>query len=661
MDAECLIAHNGIGFDFPVIPKLYGRGFRGRLIDTLVLCRILWPAEVLAGPDFARAKAGKMPMQLVKRHSLEAWGWRTGQHKGNYTGGFASWSLEMAEYLDGDIDGLRVLWELIQKRLASPIAWPQQAIDDEMKVAEIIYHQQLGGVTFDRPKAITLAASLANLQVKIEERLVETFGSWWQPLQDPEVGTEPAIDRDVKLVGYEDVTVPRFGKPAKDGTPKELAPYVGPPKCEYRKGQPYVDIEWTTFQPSSRDHLGMRLKAVFGWKPKAFGKNGKPTVDETVLSEIPEAVMPEATRKLILDYFVVTKTLGMLSKGKKSWIGLCEDDGKVHGQMGTADAITRRGIHRNPNLSQTPGVKKEKVELPDGRKIEQVLKGLEGKYGWECRELFTADPDWEQTGIDASALELIDLGHYLHHKDGGAFSARVCDPNRDPHAEHAELAGMLRADAKTAIYLKVYGGSAWKLSLDIDIADDEIVSNLGYRGLPMLLKALERRFDADFVRKLDDRQKAKLAKARQIIIKLEAGIPGLKELIEDVQKSAERGYLKAIDGSKVIVRKPHAALNTLLQSAGAITCKRWMRMLHEELERLGLRGYHPVFRPTPDLYDYRQVLWVHDELQFTHRPGLGPIIAEAAERMIVAAGESLGLRGRYRSDAKTGLNWAECH
>ena len=221
---------------------------------------------------------------------------------------------------------------------------------------------------------------------------------------------------------------------------------------------------------------------------------------------------------------------------------------------------------------------------------------------------------------------------------------------------------MLRADAKTAIYLKVYGGSAFKLSLDLDITAEEIVPNLGYRGLPMLLKSLERRQDLgpDFVAKMDDRQKAKLAKARQIIIKLENGIPGLKDLISDVQGAAERGYLKAIDGSLVRVRKPHAALNTLLQSAGAITCKRWMVLLHRELARLGLRNWDPFGGPDQE-YDYRQVLWVHDELQFTHRPGLGPVLADAAVRMMVETGESLGLRGRYRTDAKTGRNWAECH
>ena len=167
----------------------------------------------------------------------------------------------------------------------------------------------------------------------------------------------------------------------------------------------------------------------------------------------------------------------------------------------------------------------------------------------------------------------------------------------------------------------------------------------------MILQALAKRFDQDFVDKLDDRQRAKIAKARQIILKLEAGIPGLKKLTDDVCKEAEKGWLKGIDGSRIPVRKAYAALNALLQSAGAIACKRWIVLFHAAMEREGLvKGR-----------DWRQVLWVHDEIQVTHRPGLGPQIARIAEECLVEAGISLGLRGRFRSDAKTGKNWAECH
>ncbi|WP_269929958.1 DNA polymerase [Aminobacter sp. HY435] len=648
--AELSVAHNGIDYDYIAIEKLYPWFQRcPKAWDSLVAAKVVWPYDTLLGPDLKRVKAGIMPMSMAKRHSLKAWGYRLGDYKDEYTGGFEAWNPWMASYMMQDCRPGVKLWKMIEDRVGwaegskAALVWPELVFEVEHEVARIIKQQEMHGVHFDRAEAERLSAELANEQARTGALLVEAFGSWWAPGK----ATTPARDRTFKRDDLPSVTRRRFGK-----TGKELAPYVGPPVERYAPDAPYTPVVWTTFQPSSRDHLGQRLQAVYGWKPKKFGSNGKPTVDETTLEEIPEAVMPKATRQLILDYFVVSKTLGTLANGKKSWLGLCTPDtNRIHGRMDPSGAVTGRGTHKDPNLSGTPSVKKEKVVLADGTKTEVVVKGLKGRYGWECRALFIADEGWEQTGVDASSLELIDLGHYLLPLDEGAFSARVCDPSRDPHQEHADIADMTRADAKTAIYLFVYGGGAYKLSLDLSVEPHEELEYLGYKGLPMLLKNLAKRFDQDFVDKLDDNQKARIAKARTIILKFEKNIEGLRDLIDRVSETAARGWLKGLDGRRLHVRKAYSALNTLLQSAGAQTCKLWMMLVHRRLAEKGLKiGV-----------DYKQTLWVHDELQFTHRPGLGPIISEVAKDCIKEAGEILGLRGQYRGDAKTGKNWAECH
>lgn len=662
-EVDLALAHNGIGYDYPDLEKLYPEWSRPRKAwDTMVIAKVVWPYDALIGPDLTRIRAGRMPGHLLKSHSLKAWGYRTGTHKVEYSGGFHEWCPAMSTYLmTGDLDGPLALWRLIEKRIGwkdpqpGDLVWPELTLEVENEVARIIFEQQQFGVRFDVPKAIALAAELRNEQARIEKRLIEVFGSWWQPLDDPEEGVAHGSTRNRKMTEHPDVTIRRFS----DKTGKELKPYVGPPLEECVEGERFVRIEYTTFNPGSRDHLGQRLQAVYGWKPKAFGKDGKPTVDESTLSEIPEAVIPADIRQLILDYFVVSKTLGTLSKGKKSWLGLATEEGRIHGEMDTCGAVTRRGTHKNPNLSGVPAVLKEKVFDehgekvlgPDGKQIERAVRGLPGRYGWECRELFIADDGWEFTDVDCSALELIDLGHYLEPLDKGLFRERVCDPTRDPHKEHADLAGMTRPDAKTAIYLFVYGGSAYALSLDLTVEPGEVPALLGYKGLPMLLRSLERRFDADFVRKMDDNQKAKLAKARIIILKFEGGIAGIKELKDSVTKAAERGWLRAMDGSRIIVRKPHAALNALLQSAGAITCKIWMMLAHRKLNALGLKSG----------VDFKQVLWVHDALSFTHRPGLGETIKQVCEEAVAEAGQLLNLRGTYRTAGHTGKNWAEVH
>lgn len=672
-EADLLTGHNTIGFDYPACEQLYPNHFKRpvKAWDSLVAAKRVWPYDTLIGPDLARIRAGMMPAFLMKSHSMKAWGYRLGDNKDDYGGDpdkypgddeaskkvrwdnrWKEWNPYMASYMMQDCRPGLKLWKLIERRVgwvvdekgnpsADPV-WPELVFEYEHEAARILFEQQQFGIRFDRDRAEKRAAELTTLKHQIDKKLVETFGSWWAA---GEV-TTPAIDRKVKLTHLPDITKRRVS----EKTGKELAPYVGPPVCQYFDDAPYTPVTFTTFSPSSRDHLGQRLQDVFGWKPKKFGKNGKPTVDETALEEIPEAVLPADMRQLILDYFVVNKTLGMLRSGSRAWLSpsiLGEDD-RIHGRVDPSGAVTGRGTHSNPNLGQVPAVLKEK----DLEGIEQVVRGLKGRYGWECRELFTADEGWELTGTDASALELIDLGHYLMPHDGGKFRDRVCDPERDPHTEHSELTGRTRAETKTATYLYIYGGSAWKLSLDTPVEDHEIPELLAYRGLTMLLKNLARRFDDDFVDKLDDRQKARLAKARLIIIAFENGIEGIKPLKESVTEAARmKGWLRGLDGSKLHVRKPHAALNTLLQAAGAQTCKLWMVLVHRKLAAMGYR--HGV--------DYKQVLWVHDELQITHKPGMHADIARISDEAIKEAGQLLGLRGEYRADSKLGLNWAETH
>ena len=70
-----------------------------------------------------------------------------------------------------------------------------------------------------------------------------------------------------------------------------------------------------------------------------------------------------------------------------------------------------------------------------------------------------------------------------------------------------------------------------------------------------------------------------------------------------MKESAKKGYLKGLDGRLLHVRSTHAALNTLLQSAGALVCKKWLVILEEELKARGLKhGWDG---------DYAFSAWVH--------------------------------------------------
>ena len=100
--AESIVGHNIIGFDIPVIRKLYPFfDYAGTVIDTLILSR-LYHNRII---DIDKAKFKDMPSRLKGRHSLEAYGYRLGEYKGEFskTTDWKEWSQEMEDYCIQDV------------------------------------------------------------------------------------------------------------------------------------------------------------------------------------------------------------------------------------------------------------------------------------------------------------------------------------------------------------------------------------------------------------------------------------------------------------------------------------------------------------------------------------------------------------------------------
>ena len=101
--AERVVGHNIIGFDLPLIKRLYPFfEYPPVIIDTLLLSRLYHPN--LLDIDKNRNWDG-MPLQLYGSHSLEAYGYRLGERKGDYgkTTDWSKWSQEMQDYCEQDV------------------------------------------------------------------------------------------------------------------------------------------------------------------------------------------------------------------------------------------------------------------------------------------------------------------------------------------------------------------------------------------------------------------------------------------------------------------------------------------------------------------------------------------------------------------------------
>ena len=101
--ADYIVGHNIIGFDIPIIKKFYPWfDPSGVIVDTLLLSRLYHPNLL----DIDRKHNwSHMPLQLYGRHSLEAYGYRLGEYKGNFakTTNWEQWSQEMQDYCLQDV------------------------------------------------------------------------------------------------------------------------------------------------------------------------------------------------------------------------------------------------------------------------------------------------------------------------------------------------------------------------------------------------------------------------------------------------------------------------------------------------------------------------------------------------------------------------------
>lgn len=407
-EATKIVAHNGIGFDIPVIKKLLGVDlyqYRRELADTLILSKLIYFDQVFENMHQVRLQHIK---KLQNSHSLKAWGIRLGESKGDYGEQEDAWDTynpEMLEYCKQDV---KVTAELYKHLMAHEYMkdLPDKAILIEYNFARVIQEQTNKGWYFDVKKAQKLHVELYHEKEQIEAELEEVF-------------------KPIYFAGKI--------KEYKKGSYKRTCP-VTLVKVEYYRHTP---VTLTEFNPSSRQHIVKWLDRRYKWKPTRKTEKGSPIVDSSVLSTLD---YPEA--QLLCKYFDLQKVVGMLIEGKNGWLNLVNSDDRINGQLDTLGAVSGRCTHRTPNLAQ----------VPSGRAFK----------GKECRELFTVPEGHVLIGCDASGLELRMLAHFLHKYDDGEYAKEVV--NGDIHTTNQLAAGLdTRDQAKTFIYAFLYGAGDAKL------------------------------------------------------------------------------------------------------------------------------------------------------------------------------------------------------
>jgi DNA polymerase I len=586
-----VVTFNGLGYDIPALQKVYPHfQFKGTNFDLYVAANLIWTN--LWEDD---SKHRRLPANLWGLQKLEAWGYRLGILKGTYgkqDNAWEKWSQQMEDYCVQDVAVTEALYKLILSKKYSP-----KALQLEHDFKKVILMQERHGWAFDVEGASKVAAKLQGDRHDLTTKLQAVF---------------PPRVEVMKTPAYYEVGGQQF--PTKTAASLYCKVKTNGAKLADIKAGPLKE-KHHPFNPGSRDQIAARLIAKYGWKPKKFTDSGKVAIDEAVLAALS---WPEA--EMLGDYLIIEKTLGQLAEGQGAVMKLVKN-GRVHGGVNTNGAVTGRCTHMRPNIAQTPSVMMGKDA--EGKKVPVL--GLDGGYGWEFRSLYGADPDQVMCGWDASGLELRCLAHYLRPFDGGKFEQIILEG--DVHTENQKNAGFhLRNSAKTFIYAYLYGAGDEKLG-KIAVQDCLDAGKPKPTGtLKSIGTALRDRFEQNF-------------RALKLLKK------GIKAALQT------RSYLVGLDGRRLHVRSDHAALNTLLQSAGALLMK---KALVFQYEFLTSQGY--VFGK-----DFAFVGNVHDEVQTTCRPDISDTVGKSGPEALRKAGEYFEFRCRLDGEYKVGPHWAATH
>jgi len=152
-EADIVVGHNIIGFDGPVLSRVWGVTIPlSKVRDTLVMSR-LWNPQLEGG------------------HSLRAWGERLDDYKDEFSDFDGGLTDEMIKYCRQDVHVTGLLFRKLERELRDY----GRSVELEHRVALIMKKQEDNGFKLNVPEAVTLLAELRDRMSAITDALQNIF------------------------------------------------------------------------------------------------------------------------------------------------------------------------------------------------------------------------------------------------------------------------------------------------------------------------------------------------------------------------------------------------------------------------------------------------------------------------------------------------------
>ena len=600
-NADLIVGHNFIQFDAIQLNRLLKPRLIDpkKVIDTLIISRLL-------DYDIPTPKGARFP------HSLQAWGIRLGEHKGDFHD-FSQFSDEMVEYWYQDIETSHALFNHFSEYIYDPDWKKALRLEHDLQIE--LVRTKFHGFAFDKNKAEFLLNAIVVQMKKLEEQFQMDF--------PPKLLQVNTLKYRLKKDGEEMASV----KKAKE---KHALTQVD--------GEDLLCFDWVDFNPGSpRDRIDALWSA--GWNPvdktktfikfdrlkvgDPYGKTIKAmdeefyntkkehlkrygfSVSEDNLSTLPEDA-PEGAKGL-------AKWLTL--EGRRSslveWLGQLGDDGRIHGTINNIGAWTGRCAHKAPNTANIPSA----FHGDPKTAVEEVKK----QYDSHLRACWTTPSGSWLVGTDADGIQLRVLADYLwRYFDADQYAKAIMEGKKenetDIHNVNKRALGLNHATrdmAKTFIYAWLLGAGVAKTAQILRVNQNQAVE------------------------------------ARDNFVKSIDGLSRLKgELIPHV---GEQGFFKGYDGRKVKIPSEHKALAGMLQSAESILMKYTLIRWTSEARKLGI--------------NFKLVGFIHDEYQTEvigtkeEAEELGKLQADC----MLEVGQELGFKIPTPGSYDVGKNWLDTH
>jgi DNA polymerase-1 len=563
------VTHNGIKFDIPTLNRLLGTRIPAkRIVDTFVLSMLYSPS-------------------LKGGHSLKEWARRVGLEKVEFDD-WTHYSEEMAVYCMQDVRITAEIFLRLTARMRA-VGFTEAGAKIESLAWDVICRQQKNGFAFKFREASMLFAELREEERRLKERIHERF--------PPQLMVVKQFARARKANGEFNETFKRHEQ-------------VYPLLRETDDGG-YEALDWVEFNLGSPPQRVAKLLEL-GWVPREFTKpskthpKGQPKATDG--GELVPSLAEFAEEAGIEEVLLIAQWIAVNGRANAigNWLDLYNHQtGCIHGNLWLAGSLRYR--HDHPNTANIPAVRTKEWKDDNGEKQSRILRGAEGFWTYEARDLWTHRGGKERklVGVDAKGIQLRNLAHYLNDEE---FSKAIL--SEDPHEANKQRLGLKdRRLTKTITYATLMGAGDKRIATEAGVSLEE----------------------------------AKAAKARFFEL-----IPGLPRLIKRLKAEARKtGRITLCDGSKVLIKQEHTVIPYLLQGDESRIMKLAMIYIDIAIQREGL--------------DVLKVGDIHDEHQYDCSIRDIDRFIAVCHQSFKRAGEFFRYNLPIECDTKIGETWAETH